>query len=315
MSGWQGVQAQVSPEQVSAVVEAAARELAGLPLAVLRNRRELGQRADAAVRTALRPFPVQVSPVQLQAMIAQVVAKVGGLGFLDGLIPPNSHAVHRRAGERRRPRLGPAQERHALRGLAVAAVEGRGVARGRGAVGPGGPGVLRVHPVGGRQDPAQPRAGLRRRARQDVAPDHRARRRLSLAGDAAVRAGAGRAGADRQVGRVPRCRARRAHRCGGQPPAPGSDRRHGDRQDDAALGAVPRHPARGAHREDRGPGGDLGAASQRDDPGGAAGRRPAPTCRPTRSPTAWTTPCAWPRPTSSSARCAGATRRCRCSGP
>ena len=68
MSGWQGVQAQVSQEQVSAVAEAAARELAGLPLAVLRNRRELGQRADAAVRTALRPFPVQVSPVQLQAM-------------------------------------------------------------------------------------------------------------------------------------------------------------------------------------------------------------------------------------------------------
>ena len=65
MSGWQGVQSQVSQEQVSAVVEAAAHELAGLPLAVLRNRRELGQRADAAVRTALRPFPVQVSPVQL----------------------------------------------------------------------------------------------------------------------------------------------------------------------------------------------------------------------------------------------------------
>ena len=43
------------------------------------------------MRTALRPYPVQVSPVQLQAMIAQVVARVGGLGFLDGLIPPNSH--------------------------------------------------------------------------------------------------------------------------------------------------------------------------------------------------------------------------------
>ena len=39
MSGWQGVQAQATAEQMSAVVEAAARDLAGLPLAVLRNRR------------------------------------------------------------------------------------------------------------------------------------------------------------------------------------------------------------------------------------------------------------------------------------
>ena len=91
MSAWQGVQAQATSEQVAAIVEAAARELAGLPLALLRNRQALGQRADAAVRAALRPYSVQVSPVQLQAMIAQVVARVGGLGFLDALIPPNSH--------------------------------------------------------------------------------------------------------------------------------------------------------------------------------------------------------------------------------
>ena len=90
MSAWQGVQAQASAEQMSAVVEAAARDLSGLPLAVLRNRRELGQRADAAVRSALRPYPVQVSASQMQALIAQVVARVGGLGFLDALIPPNS---------------------------------------------------------------------------------------------------------------------------------------------------------------------------------------------------------------------------------
>ncbi len=90
MAGWQGVQAQVSTEQMSAVVDAAARDLSGLPLAVLRNRSELGQRADAAVRAALRPYPVQVSASQMQALIAQVVARVGGLGFLDALIPPNS---------------------------------------------------------------------------------------------------------------------------------------------------------------------------------------------------------------------------------
>jgi pilus assembly protein CpaF len=90
MSGWQGVQAPLAAEQGREIVESAARELAGLPLAALRDRRVLGPRADAAVRAALQSYPVVVSPVQLQALIAQVIARVGGLGFLDALIPPNS---------------------------------------------------------------------------------------------------------------------------------------------------------------------------------------------------------------------------------
>jgi hypothetical protein len=56
MANWGSVQAAASAEQLTAIVEQAARALSGLPLAVLRNRRALGTRADQAVREALRSF-------------------------------------------------------------------------------------------------------------------------------------------------------------------------------------------------------------------------------------------------------------------
>jgi len=91
MANWGSVQAAASAEQLTAIVEQAARALSGLPLAVLRNRRALGTRADQAVREALRSFSaVTISATQLQSLVAQVTAKVGGLGFLDALLPPNS---------------------------------------------------------------------------------------------------------------------------------------------------------------------------------------------------------------------------------
>jgi pilus assembly protein CpaF len=89
VANWQTVQMTPSAEQLAAVVEVAAKELAGLALAVLRNRRELGGRAEAAVRDALKQYPAPVAPAQFQALVAQVTARVGGLGFLDALLPPN----------------------------------------------------------------------------------------------------------------------------------------------------------------------------------------------------------------------------------
>jgi pilus assembly protein CpaF len=91
MANWGSVQAAASAEQLTAIGEQAARALSGLPLAALRNRRELGARADQAVREALRAFnAVTISATQIQSLVAQVTAKVGGLGFLDALLPPNS---------------------------------------------------------------------------------------------------------------------------------------------------------------------------------------------------------------------------------
>jgi pilus assembly protein CpaF len=87
---WGAVQNALTPEQVTAVVEGAAKELSSLSLAVLRNRAEVGRRADGAVRGALRSQGgPQPDNSQIQAMINRVVARVGGLGFLDALFPPH----------------------------------------------------------------------------------------------------------------------------------------------------------------------------------------------------------------------------------
>jgi len=90
MANWSSVQATATAEQLANIAELAARELAGLPLTVLRNRRELNARADQAIRNILRSYPasINVTPTQMQSLVNQVVARVGGLGFLDALLPP-----------------------------------------------------------------------------------------------------------------------------------------------------------------------------------------------------------------------------------
>lgn len=92
MANWSGVQAPASIEHLTTIVEQAARQLSGLPLAVLRNRRELAAQADQAVRAVLSNYTIAVTPAQIQALVAQVAARVGGLGFLDALIPPACNA-------------------------------------------------------------------------------------------------------------------------------------------------------------------------------------------------------------------------------
>lgn len=87
---WGAVQNSLTPEQVTAVVEAASKELASLSLGELRNRAEVGRRAEAAVRNGLRALGGPTPDTnQLQGMINRVVARVGGLGFLDALFPPH----------------------------------------------------------------------------------------------------------------------------------------------------------------------------------------------------------------------------------
>lgn len=90
--GWMDVQAKLTQEQFDEIVRRASEGLAGLPLGVLRDRKNLVSRASAEVQRALKqgsyPFP---SPGQMQALTAAVVAKVGGLGFMDALLPPTTH--------------------------------------------------------------------------------------------------------------------------------------------------------------------------------------------------------------------------------
>ena len=129
-------------------------------------------RADAGGAGGAAPLPGDDLADAAAGLIAQVVAKVGGLGFLDAPDPAQLDRVHRPAGERRRPRVGPAQSgaMH-FDDLELRPSEGRSLARRRGAAGAGRPRLLRVHADGGREDPARPGARLRRRARQGAAPD------------------------------------------------------------------------------------------------------------------------------------------------
>lgn len=90
---WSQFPTTLTTEQVSSLVSASARSLAGLPLATLRDRQALAQEAEQAVRSSARTLGLPLPPAhQLQAVQAQVLAKVGGLGFLDALLPPASFA-------------------------------------------------------------------------------------------------------------------------------------------------------------------------------------------------------------------------------
>ncbi|BAJ64172.1 hypothetical protein ANT_21460 [Anaerolinea thermophila UNI-1] len=85
---WLELMAQVTPQQEAQIVEMAAKELQGLPLAVLRDRQQLQARAQAAVSSAATRVGVALQP-NLQAALAKAVAgRIGGLGALDELLPP-----------------------------------------------------------------------------------------------------------------------------------------------------------------------------------------------------------------------------------
>ncbi|MBP7961493.1 MAG: CpaF family protein [Caldilineaceae bacterium] len=85
---WTSYSPALTPEQSASLINETCRDLAGLPLSILRNRRELGKRADLALQTAARRLGLPTP--DSQAILAQVLARVGGLGFLDGLMPPNA---------------------------------------------------------------------------------------------------------------------------------------------------------------------------------------------------------------------------------
>jgi pilus assembly protein CpaF len=90
MSNWLGVQDTVGAAELDQLVDAAVRDLAGLPLRVRFRRKELGNLAGQTVRKLVsqRGLTGRLSPTQVEALIGRTVALVGGFGFLEGLIPP-----------------------------------------------------------------------------------------------------------------------------------------------------------------------------------------------------------------------------------
>ncbi len=92
-SGWGGVSRKLSPEQMQEIVNQAAQTLSStLPFGALRDRQKLTGLASQAIRNTVRalgaPNPAQN---QLNQMVTQLVSKLGGMGFLDALMPPISN--------------------------------------------------------------------------------------------------------------------------------------------------------------------------------------------------------------------------------
>lgn len=86
---WTELFAQATPEQENRIIETATHALRDLPLPVLRDRREVQARARAAVEQAANTLGVVLSPHMIAALERAVAARVGGLGILDELLPPN----------------------------------------------------------------------------------------------------------------------------------------------------------------------------------------------------------------------------------
>ncbi len=92
-AGWGSVSRKLTQEQMQEIVEQAAQSLSrDLPFGALRDRQKLTMLATKAIRDAIRTLNApNPSQPQMSQMVTQLVAKIGGMGFLDALMPPVSH--------------------------------------------------------------------------------------------------------------------------------------------------------------------------------------------------------------------------------
>ncbi|RME34759.1 MAG: CpaF family protein [Deltaproteobacteria bacterium] len=93
MSAWD-MPARLAPEVQAQLVEDASARLKGLPLDVLRDRQQLQQRAMAALSNVAARAGVGLPPSMLAVLVGQVVASLGGLGFLNDLLPPTRNDLN-----------------------------------------------------------------------------------------------------------------------------------------------------------------------------------------------------------------------------
>jgi pilus assembly protein CpaF len=85
---WTRLAANVSDEQRKQLVEDAAKGLQHLPLDELRDRNKLAQKAQQQISQLISTLGVVVPTEELNALVQQVVARLGGLGFFHDLLPP-----------------------------------------------------------------------------------------------------------------------------------------------------------------------------------------------------------------------------------
>lgn len=85
---WTRLAAGISDEQRKQLVEDAAKALQNLPLDELRDRNRLALKAQQQLAQLVTGLGVVVQAEEMNALVQQVVARLGGLGFFHDLLPP-----------------------------------------------------------------------------------------------------------------------------------------------------------------------------------------------------------------------------------
>lgn len=86
---WISMAQAITPQQQADLLEAAAREMQGLTLDILRDRQKLSGQAVAVLQNLAGRMGIVVPHALLISLAQQLAAKVGGLGVFDELLPPN----------------------------------------------------------------------------------------------------------------------------------------------------------------------------------------------------------------------------------
>jgi pilus assembly protein CpaF len=86
---WTHLAQSITREQQRTLVEQAVHSLQGLPLETIRDRTKLTDHAVSAIARAASFLGFVVPPALNAVLVQQVVARTGGLGFLNDLLPPS----------------------------------------------------------------------------------------------------------------------------------------------------------------------------------------------------------------------------------
>jgi pilus assembly protein CpaF len=85
---WTRMSTGISDEQKKQLVEDAAKGLQNLPLDELRDRNKLALKSQQQLSMLISGLGVVVPAEEMNALVQQVVARLGGLGFFHDLLPP-----------------------------------------------------------------------------------------------------------------------------------------------------------------------------------------------------------------------------------
>ena len=85
---WADLAQSITQDQQETLIEQALQSLQGLPLATIRDRAKLTAQASSAISLAATRLGLVVPTALNAALVQQLVARTGGLGFLNDLLPP-----------------------------------------------------------------------------------------------------------------------------------------------------------------------------------------------------------------------------------